>query len=116
MASRPRRWLRWGAFAGVLAFLLIVTGGCFARQPIVLGPAHRFPPAGALVLDAPPGTGVGDTVTQASMQNILFHLDDDTNLHVHRLQGQMHDLRHTASFSWTTRTRCCWRSRTACWG
>jgi hypothetical protein len=95
MPSTPRRWLRWGAFAAVLAFLLVVATGCFARQPIVLGPAHRFPPAGTLVLDAPAGTGVSDTVTQASMRNILFHLDDDTNLHVHRLQGRMHDLRHT---------------------
>jgi hypothetical protein len=95
MTSKPRRWLRWGAAAGVLAFLLLMAAGCCARQPIVLGPAHRFPPAGVLVLDTPPGAGAGDTVTQASMRNILFHLDDDTYLHVHRLQGRMHDLRHT---------------------
>jgi hypothetical protein len=95
MASKPRRWLRWGVFAGVFALLLLLATGCCARQPIVLGPAHRFPPAEALVLDAPATLGVADTVTQASMQNLLFHLDDDTNLHVHRLQGRVHDLRHT---------------------
>jgi hypothetical protein len=95
MASKPRRWLRWGAFAGLLAFLLLVVAGCCARQPIVLGPAHRFPPAEVLVLDAPATMGGSDTVAQTSMQNILFHLDDDTNLHVYRLQGRMHDLRHT---------------------
>lgn len=95
MASKPRRWLRWGAFAAVLAFLLVAGTGCFARQPVVLGPAHRFPPAETLALDAPATMGAADTVAQTSMQNILFHLDDDTYLHVHRLQGRMHDLRHT---------------------
>ena len=95
MATKPRRWLRWGAVAGVLAFLLLMATGCCARQPVELGPAHRFPPPEALVLEAPPALGAGDTVTQASMQNIMFHLDDDTYLHVHRLQGRMHDLRHT---------------------
>jgi hypothetical protein len=95
MTSKPRRWLRWGAFAGALAFLLLVAAAGCSRQTIVLGPAHRFPPPETLVLQAPSGVGAGDTVTQAGMRNILLHLDDDTYLHVHRLQGRMHDLRHT---------------------
>ncbi|HEU4883144.1 MAG TPA: hypothetical protein VFT45_12880 [Longimicrobium sp.] len=95
MTSKPRRWLRWGAFAGALAFLLLVAAAGCSRQPIVLGPAHRFPAPETLVLQTPPGAGAGDTVTQASMRNIMLHLDDDTYLHVHRLQGRMHDLRHT---------------------
>jgi hypothetical protein len=95
MASKPRRWLRWGAFAGLLAFLLVVAAGCCARQPIVVGPAHRLPPVEALVLQPPATMGASDTVAQASMRNILFHLDDDTNLHVYQLTGRMHDLRHT---------------------
>lgn len=95
MTSRLRRGLQWGAAAGIVAFLLLVAAGCCGSQPIVLAPAHRFPPAEVLVLDPPAGTGASDTTTQASMRNILFHLDDDTYLHVYRLQGRMHDLRHT---------------------
>ena len=95
MTSRVRRGIRWGAAGGIVAFLLLVGAGCCGRQPVVLAPAHRFPPAGVLVLDAPAGAGASDTVTQASMRNILFHLDDDTYLHVYKLQGRMHDLRHT---------------------
>jgi hypothetical protein len=95
MPTRPRRVLRWAASAGALAFLLLMAATSCARQTVVLGPAHRFPPPEALVLQAPPIAGASDTVTQASMRNILFHLDDDTYLHVHRLQGRIHDLRHT---------------------
>ena len=95
MTLEPRRWLRRGAPAGALALLLLLAAGCCRRQPVVLGPAHRFPPAEVLVLEAPPAAGASDTVTQASMRNILFHVDDDTYLHVHRLQGRIHDLRHT---------------------
>lgn len=95
MTSKSRRWLRWGAFAGALAFLVLMGPASCARQTIVLGPAHRFPPPEALVLQTPPAAGAGDTVTQASMRNIMLHLDDDTYLHVHQLQGRMHDLRHT---------------------
>lgn len=95
MNIKPRRWLRGGAFAGALAFVLLVATGCCGRQTVVLGPAQRFPPPEALVLQAPAVRNASDTVSQATMRNILFHLDDDTYLHVHRLSGRLHDLRHT---------------------
>jgi hypothetical protein len=95
MAVTPRRWLRWGAPAAAVAGLLLLAGCCFGRHPVVLAPAHQLPPAATLVLQPPAAMAPADTVTQASMRNILFHLDDDTYLHVHRLRGRMHDLRHT---------------------
>lgn len=94
MAHNTRRVLRWALPAGALVLLLFLAGCCFGRQTVTVGPAHSLPPVEALVLNAP-ALAPSDTVTQASMMNMLFHLDDDTYLHVHKLQGRVHDLRQS---------------------
>jgi hypothetical protein len=97
MDERGRRWAKRAGVAAVVAAPLLLVGCCCARRPApAAGPAHRYPPPAALVLGTPAGVPEqGDTVTQAAMRNILFHLDDDVRLHIRRLRGRMHDLRHT---------------------
>jgi hypothetical protein len=92
MDERTRKRVRWAATAAVVLSVLLLAGCCCPR-PIALGPAHRFPSREALELPVPPGLNPSDTVSEASMRNILFHLDDDIHLHIHQLRGRMHDLR-----------------------
>lgn len=94
MVPRRRKW--WAA-AGTVVILagVLLLAGCCCRQQINLGPPHRLPPATAIVIPSPDGLPPGDTVSLATMRNILFHLDDDIHLHIYRMQGRMHDLRRT---------------------
>jgi hypothetical protein len=94
MRSRRRRWLAAAATALTLGGVLLLAG-CCCRQTIRLGPSHRFPAASAIVLPSPEGIPPDDTVSQATMRNVMLHLDDDVHLHVYRLQGRMHDLTHS---------------------
>ena len=87
--STVRRWLALGAVLLVSVFIV----GCCCNQRVNLGPAHRFPPAAALVLPDPAQVhSPSDTVTETAMRNVLLHLDDDIRMGVRELRGRMRDL------------------------
>jgi len=73
--------------------LLLPLAGCVRRE-VVLPEADRLPHADQLVLPVPAEVyGMADTITEAAMRNVLFHIDDDIRLRVSHLRGRMHDLR-----------------------
>jgi hypothetical protein len=56
-------------------------------------PGQRGPLPGTLALKVPDrAISQTDTITEASMRNVLFHLDDDIKLRIHKLRGRMADL------------------------
>jgi hypothetical protein len=83
---------------------LVVAGGLLlscARQTVNLGDAHRLPSPAQIVLPVPSEVSEGaDTVTELTMQNVSFHVDDQATLGVHHLQGRMRALdgSHVVSF------------------
>lgn len=88
------KWASFGAGVGVLLslLLLLLSGGCY--PPAELGPAHRAPLPTSLVLPDPSEVyAPSDSLTEAAMRNILFHLDDDIHLRIRYLRGRMHDRR-----------------------
>src|SRR3954466_15449385 len=63
--------------------------GC-TRQTVELGEAHRLPSPEQLTLPVPGQVAMrSDTITELSMRNVLFHVDDEVRLNVRRLRGRM---------------------------
>ncbi|MEO5509011.1 MAG: hypothetical protein ABIS27_00090 [Longimicrobiales bacterium] len=83
-----------GGTTGVLVAVSILILACHPGQPVVLGSAHRLPAPEQLIVKAPPlpANASADTTTAMSMQNVLFHLDDDALMSVRHLRGAMRDL------------------------
>src|ERR1043166_967708 len=74
--------------------------GC-THQTVELGEAHRLPSPEQLTLPVPgPVISRSDTITELSMRNVLFHVDDEIRLQVRRLRGRMRALdgSHIVSF------------------
>jgi hypothetical protein len=60
------------------------------------GAPHRYPPVAALALPAPAAVeAAADSVTEITMRNVDFHLDDDIRLGISHLRGRMRDLSGT---------------------
>jgi hypothetical protein len=88
------KWASVGAGAGAVLSLslLLLAGGCYPRAQ--LGPAQRAPLPSALVLPVPSEVyAARDSVTEAAIHDVLFHLDDDIRLGIRDLRGRMRDLR-----------------------
>ncbi len=89
--------LKWaslgiGTGAALSLLLLLLAGGCY--PPAELGPAQRAPLPENLVLPSPDMVHApSDSLTEASMRNVLFYLDDDIRLRIRHLRGRMHDRR-----------------------
>jgi hypothetical protein len=78
---------------GLLAGVSVVALACCTRQTVVISPAHRLPEPEQIVLPLPEAVhAMSGSVTEAEMQNVLFHLDDDIRLGIRYLRGRMNDL------------------------
>ena len=74
------------------ALLVICLSGCSCYRVPSVPPGQRGPLPGTLVLSVPDqAVSKTDTITEASMRNVLFHLDDDIQLRIHRLRGRLVD-------------------------
>ncbi len=83
----PMRRL-WGA---VLVTACGAGYSCYSAPSVA--PGQRGPLPGTLALSVPSQVvPASDTITEASMQNVLFHLDDDIQLRIRSLRGQLGDL------------------------
>ncbi|HET9983257.1 MAG TPA: hypothetical protein VFQ38_06710 [Longimicrobiales bacterium] len=83
-----------GVGLGVLgaARLSLLLLACCPRQRVVIGPAHRLPRPEDIVLPVPREVyDVSDTITEAGMRNVLFHVDDDIRLGIRRLLPGRHE-------------------------
>jgi len=90
-----------GVGTTLLAALIAGALGSCSRQTVELGEAHRLPRPEQLTLPAPgPAVSRSDTITELSMRNVLFHVDDEVRMNVHRLRGRMRALdgSHIVSF------------------
>lgn len=90
-----RRWaavLRLGLLSAALLSILLLS--CCPRQRVVINPARRFPQPEHIVLPVPSAVyNASDTVTEASMRNVLFHVDDDLRFGIRQLRGRMRAVR-----------------------
>ena len=85
--------LEWAAIALALGALLVFVACCHTVAPEP-GSGHRLPSPSDLVLPVPERvTAPAESVTSASMRNVLFHLDDDIRLRIRALRGRVSDLR-----------------------
>jgi hypothetical protein len=74
--------------------LLALLFGFACIRAISPGTGHRAPLPENLILDVPPVVASSaDTITDAAMRNVLFHVDDDIQLRVRHLKGKAKDLR-----------------------
>lgn len=91
VAPRTSPHLTRAATGGAaLSVVLLILAGC--SPPAQLGPAHRAPLPDALILPEPRAVyAFSDSVTEAEMRNVLFHVDDDIRLRVRYLRGRMRD-------------------------
>jgi hypothetical protein len=76
------------------AFLLCASlTGCCCPRAAKTGPAHSAPLPEELILNAPPTIPMAaDTITEMSMRNVYFHVDDDILLRVRHMRGRIQDL------------------------
>jgi hypothetical protein len=82
--------------AAVPLAALFLVGCCCSRRGFDPGPAHRAPLPSELVLPVPAEVAApSDSVTDAAMRNIFFHVDDDILLRIRTLRGRVRDLRGT---------------------
>ena len=76
--------------AVVAAIVALTCAACWTRQKVVLGDAHKLPPAESLVLpDMQVVKAQSDTVTEVAMRNVYFHIDDDLGLNIRELRGRL---------------------------
>ncbi len=75
-----------------LCALSLNMGGCDGGRPA--GTHDRSQPIAPLPapVTSPAEASARDTVVAIAMRNVLFRIDDETRLHVHRLQGHVRDL------------------------
>jgi hypothetical protein len=67
--------------------------GCCCPRAARTGPAHSAALPEELVLEAPTTIPASaDTITEMSMRNVHFHVDDDIRLRVRQMRGRMRDL------------------------
>jgi hypothetical protein len=75
------------------AALALMVVGCWPRQQVVLGDAHRLPVAGDLVVPVPTDVrAAANDSTQISMRNVSYHVDDDLRLGIRRLRGRIYNV------------------------
>ena len=75
------------------AVLVMCASGWSCYRVPSVPPGQRGPLPGTLALKVPDqAVSQTDTITEASMRNVLFHLDNDIQLRIHRLRGRMTDL------------------------
>jgi hypothetical protein len=95
-----RQWFRQhrvavAALTGIMTtavVALVVAGCCCPRSPAV-GSGRRGPLPDSLAIAIPPVLAAeSDTITEAAMQNVSLHVDDDIRLRIRNLRGQMRDL------------------------
>ncbi len=83
---------RLGCSALALLASASLSGCCCTRQAPV-GSGHAAPPADQLILQVPPVVAAtADTIIEAAMHNVLFHVDDDIRMHIRQLRGRAEDL------------------------
>jgi hypothetical protein len=77
----------------VLALSLLIFACCHGRD-LDLGQAHRLPQPEQIVLPQPSVVqDPSDTTTETAMEHVLFHVDDDVRMDIHRLRGRTRDVR-----------------------
>jgi hypothetical protein len=90
-AVREQRVLTRRLWCAALLGACLSYWSCY-RVPAV-PPGQRGPLPGTLTLPLPDQVvAASDTITEAAMQNVLFHLDDDIKLRIRRLRGQLADV------------------------
>jgi hypothetical protein len=88
-----RRWVGGILVALTAGVLLFLVGCCCSRPVASPGAPHRYPPVAALALPTPEAVeAAADSVTEITMRNVDFHLDDEIRMGISRLRGRMRDL------------------------
>lgn len=91
-----RRRLRAVAVVAPIAtvVLALMVVGCWPRQQVVIGDAHRLPLPGDLIV--PPPTDVRSAAndsTEIVMRNVSYHVDDNLRLGIRHLRGRLYNVK-----------------------
>jgi hypothetical protein len=83
--------LRKRLWCAALVGICLSYWSCY-RVP-TLPPGQRGPLPGTLTLTVPDQVvAASDTITEAAMQNVLYHVDDDIEMRIRRLRGRLADV------------------------